>query len=219
MSHCVVCGQAFPGGRADKLTCSPRCRTKRYRQAQQYQSVAQGPQTWYRQLVIAQPIAFWVPPQDEAQPLSPDDNRHRVTQTQWTPTLAVLNKVYFLWEQIQSIGRWQGQTGANEHGIAADEREHNDVGQAILYQVMDLGRLESGLHIFRGQGGRWLAPHLPVLVRLRGELIDQARQWVAAHQALADPYVVIFDIRLQSTLATYQAELLQCWFAIFDNMS
>lgn len=212
---CTVCGQPLPKARSNQLTCSPKCRTRRYRQAQPRPLKGSG--RFRQNLMIAQPAPFFK--------LQPDTTYEEVgkaigvPEPQWDQTLALLNELWHLLEPIDIILMWQGEAGYTPTSEESNEElDIADVGTIVLQELGHFRQRLARLPEWRGPWSSLLARQLVELDQCLTELVDPSRQYVRQLFAQSSPYEVAYPPAMQAGLSALQMAVERSWFAIYDQV-
>ena len=217
MMTCTVCGQPMPQARANQLTCSAKCRTKRYRLAQPRPLTGSG--RLRQGLMLARPARFYLIKPDVVYEL---ENSVGVSAHQWDATLQVLNQIWFLLEPIDIILMWQEETGYTPPNDEPVEdlylADLGDVGAVVLQALGDFRKRLAELQEMRSPASRVIARHQGVLQDALMVLVGQGRQFARRVHALTEPYAVDFSADFMGALTGLQAAVEACWFAVYDQV-
>lgn len=218
MITCTACGQPIPNARSNQLTCSAKCRTRRFRQNQP--RPAKGSGRLRQSLMIAQPARFF--------PLKPDKTYGDlgktigVTPEQWDTTLDLLNELRGMLEPIETILLLEGDTGYTppSNKVVEDPYlvELIDMGELVLQELGDLRARLASLRAYRGGASVVLGRHLGELDRLMNELVGQGRQFARRVQVETAPYEVEYRPEFVANLVALQTGVEDCWFAVCDQV-
>ena len=207
----------MPHARSDQLTCSAKCRTRRYRAAKA--RPAKGSRPFRLALVLAQPKRFYWRRAD-------DDSRypsdwHEMPAEQWDQTMELLNRFYQLRDCILIMQGWQGDQGYNTPARPQEDDPYldhlPDVAGAILQEVSNMRELAGMLQALRGEGSRYVGQHLGTLTKLTAELMGPIRQFVRSTAPHREPYEVVYSPELVEVLSRLEDWVEARWFEVYDN--
>ena len=112
MDLCLSCGQPLPSGRGDMQTCSPRCRTRLYRQRRSTQLPPRGSSRLRQGLLLRKPLRFVKGTRPD--PALYDYSRIVwASEAEWDDTLVLLNQLGKLPDQLDLLDNWSGEMGYN----------------------------------------------------------------------------------------------------------
>ena len=190
MNVCMACGRNMGPVRANKLTCSPRCRTQLYRQRQGVKS-ALGSSYYLRQsLRLTKPTRFAVLPKPND---SWDDDRGRIwiETDQWDKTLTVANALAYLLEQLEILSGWTGQPGCSNPEPSDDSRA-NPICNIYAEAIAELREWQDSFLHNKAFSNRYLDRHQATLADQLGTILRALRAFVVDHQCRRDEYVIAF---------------------------
>jgi predicted nucleic acid-binding Zn ribbon protein len=192
MNVCMACGQDLGPVRVDKLTCSPRCRTKLYRQRQGVKPASNSSYHLRQTLRLVKPIRFATLPKPTSHWFNDDDGRRVwVEPAQWDHTLTLANLLDDLLEQLALLFGWTGQRGWSRHQPSDD----SSVSPICDIYVETIAELHAWLSTFQGHkasANRLLARHQASLADQLGTINRALREFVVDHQDRRDEYVIEF---------------------------
>ena len=227
MNRCLVCGQPLSAqSRADKLTCSHSCRTRRYRLAQGRANPT-GSLPWRRQLHLTQPIRFYKRKPNSSlfivgKEPDPVARPNQVPAPYWDTTLEAMNLLSEADQELEHVLGWpQNKWGANGHPVTGDPigaETATDISWALRGHLDNLYTILDQLHQLRGRVERWLMPQRAEFGQRLIQLRKEIRTFSQGVEHLYTRYEILYQPGLVETTTQFRERIRTWWFELNDEV-